>query len=995
MVPVALPTRPPTSTVSPIAPPTKAPASPVSLPTLAPHSPLLPVGPYNPYEATQTYYVNPSYRSDLSSSIATASGAVQSTLRAMMDVSSAYWIDVRAKITGNGTDSMQGILRDAVSQGTRQLVTFIVYDLPNRDCHAKASNGELCCSYNPDGTCNYLAGGDCSQGLAQYTSQYIDPMAAVLAQYQQQVEIVLIIEPDSLPNLATNAGDAKCGNTATSAAYLKGVAYAINKFKSLQLTMYLDAAHGGWLGWEDNMKKFSAILLSMPFPLSALRGFATNVANYQPIGQLCPFQSSNGLRNDYCLNGAHASDPCCADPCTLTTQWNPANNELNYAQLLRTAFLQATGNAFSPHMLIDTGRNGVGNMRQQCANWCNARGAGIGLLPTFSTAVPDLVDAYHWLKTPGESDGCTQSLPDGSACPRFDSFCASVDSIGSRMGEPRAPQAGKWFDYQIKMLASNAVFASSPLPVPTRPPPPIASPIVAKSPSLAPVMATPTRSPTAISPLAPSAPLSTSFFSTAGNQIVDSSGESVRITGVNWFGFETSSFLVHGLWTRSYKSMLDQVKSIGFNTLRIPFSNQMLLSSSTINGLNTNGAAADNAALLGLSPLQALDEIIRYSGSIGLRVFLDRHSAKADGFTSEDVWYIPGDPLYTEQKWVDDWVVLAARYRGNPTVIGADLFNEPKNTAQWVAWSQAASRCGDAIHAVNPDWLIIVEGTQHWTDGSTNWWGGNLRGVASSPVVLARPNKLVYSAHEYPASVWPQTWFADSSFPRNMPAIWGANWGYIYSSNLAPILIGEFGSKLATSLDKTWMTSFVAFMNGDFLLDGGSGLALNSKGLSFTYWCLNPNSGDTGGILNEDWTTVDPVKLSYIQASLTPFASSSTASNPLPSSSSSSSSSLTTTILCVIGAALLLLVGGGIALFVMQTSHIKVSPFAATGCEQDELDNQIGEKEEKVLRVDEVYAIGEEYFTSDKVSSQGKSSGSQRVTVWDQGVHHRGSPEDV
>ena len=62
------------------------------------------------------------------------------------------------------------------------------------------------------------------------------------------MQIVLVIEPDSLPNLATNAGNPSCGNTATTNAYKTGIAYAINKFATLPVTMYLDAAHGGWLG---------------------------------------------------------------------------------------------------------------------------------------------------------------------------------------------------------------------------------------------------------------------------------------------------------------------------------------------------------------------------------------------------------------------------------------------------------------------------------------------------------------------------------------------------------------------------------------------------------------------------------------------------------------------------------------------------------------------------------------------------------------------------
>merc|ERR1719444_753598 len=57
-----------------------------------------------------------------------------------------------------------------------------------------------------------------------------------------------------------------------------------------------------------------------------------------------------------------------------------------------------------------------------------------------------------------ESDGCTQKLPDGTSCPRFDGKCGSVDSIGSKPSEPRAPEAGHWFDYQVKQLAANARF---------------------------------------------------------------------------------------------------------------------------------------------------------------------------------------------------------------------------------------------------------------------------------------------------------------------------------------------------------------------------------------------------------------------------------------------------------------------------------------------------------------------------------------------------------
>ena len=84
----------------------------------------------------------------------------------------------------------------------------------------------------------------------------------------------------------------------------------------------------------------------------------------------------------------------------------------------------------------------------------------MGHVASTATGAPDIVDAYFWLKTPGESDGCTEMLPDGGVCPRFDADCASEDSIGSRPGEPRAPEAGQWFDYQVKQLAQYATLTA-------------------------------------------------------------------------------------------------------------------------------------------------------------------------------------------------------------------------------------------------------------------------------------------------------------------------------------------------------------------------------------------------------------------------------------------------------------------------------------------------------------------------------------------------------
>ena len=91
-------------------------------------------------------------------------------------------------------------------------------------------------------------------------------------------------------------------------------------------------------------------------------------------------------------------------------------------------------------------------------------------------------------------------------------------------------------------------------------------------------------------------------------------------------------------------------------------------------------------------------------------------------------------------------------------------------------------------------------------------------------------------------------------------------WGYIYQQNIAPVWVGEFGTKLSDPKDAPWLQALTAYLGGDFDNDGKSDLAPGEKGISWTYWSWNPNSGDTGGILADDWQTVNQAKLAYLSA---------------------------------------------------------------------------------------------------------------------------------
>lgn len=335
-----------------------------------------------------------------------------------------------------------------------------------------------------------------------------------------------------------------------------------------------------------------------------------------------------------------------------------------------------------------------------------------------------------------------------------------------------------------------------------------------------------------------------------GGRLLDGNGNEVRITGVNWFGMETGSFAPHGLWARSGTDMLDEVVAAGFNAIRLPFSNELFEPGRMPNGIDFE----QNPELRGLSGIEILDWVIDEAGRRGLKVILDRHRPTSDA--QAELWYTDRVP---EERWVSDWVMLAKRYRGNPAVLGADLHNEPHGPATWgdgnpkTDWRLAAERAGNAILAANPDWLIIVEGVESY-GGEWYWWGGNLSGAQQHPVRLDDPSKLVYSAHDYGPGVWQQSWFTDPRFPENLPELWQKRWAYLSIDGIAPVLIGEFGGRSVdpSEPEGIWQRTLVDY--------------LKATGISYTYWSWNPNSGDTGGILLDDWRTIDKAKLALLQS---------------------------------------------------------------------------------------------------------------------------------
>jgi endoglucanase len=370
------------------------------------------------------------------------------------------------------------------------------------------------------------------------------------------------------------------------------------------------------------------------------------------------------------------------------------------------------------------------------------------------------------------------------------------------------------------------------------------------------------------------------YLHTQGSKIVESSGNEVWLTGVNWFGFETSNNAFHGIWARDMKQLLDTVANLGFNIIRVPLNAQLVAAWAAGNSpmpssVNTYQM---NDYLVGKNSLEVLDIAIDYCGQIGLKIMLDMHSIAPDGYMNEQTWYTG---TFTTQNYINAWKFLATHYKGNDVVVACDLKNEPHGNysqgttrAQWNGtsdtnnWRKAAQDIGSAILSINPDVLIMVEGIEcypmegkDWSsnqagDYYSNWWGGMLRGVKDFPVNLGSyQNKLVYSPHEYGPSVFNQSWFQpDFDTNKLLTVVWRPNWFYIYEANTAPLLIGEWGGNLSVGATSQWMGDLVGFMA--------------QYKVSHTFWCLNPNSGDTGGLLLDDWTTVDTTKYNIVKPAI-------------------------------------------------------------------------------------------------------------------------------
>lgn len=342
---------------------------------------------------------------------------------------------------------------------------------------------------------------------------------------------------------------------------------------------------------------------------------------------------------------------------------------------------------------------------------------------------------------------------------------------------------------------------------------------------------------------APAFPLHTS-----GQYIVDSNGVRVHLNAFNWYGAESTDFVVEGLQAQPLNSIVATIKGLGFNAVRLLWSNQMVESNPVVG----NYALTANPSLEGENALTIFDTVVNALTSAGIMVILDNHMSNAGWCCSttdnNELWY---NSQYPQANWVADWQTMATRYQSNPGVIGVDLRNEPRTPATWggsssTDWHAAAELGGNAVLTINPHLLIFVEGVNY---------AGDLSGVANLPVQLNVANQLVYEAHDY------GFWYSSStmtSYSTYLSTI-TPKWGYLVTgNNPQPLWVGEFGTcnSAATCVSSNnsadlgfWFSMITSY--------------LRQNNLDWSYWAINgtTESGNGGGfgtvegygVLNLTW----------------------------------------------------------------------------------------------------------------------------------------------
>ncbi|WP_051362125.1 Calx-beta domain-containing protein [Solimonas soli] len=344
-------------------------------------------------------------------------------------------------------------------------------------------------------------------------------------------------------------------------------------------------------------------------------------------------------------------------------------------------------------------------------------------------------------------------------------------------------------------------------------------------------------------------------------KIYDANGQQVPIRGISHYGFNANILQPQYLWSMGWKEQIAQIKALGFNAVRLPYVPDTLYVTTPVDQLSYVDPGK-NPDLIGKTPLQVMDMWMAEADRQGLYVMLDFHSVSNDRQyptwfvdNSADFGLIYNSSAYTVDNWIRDLKFVAARYANLQHFFAIDIYNEPNGIVRWSVgdanmtqtknyWKDAAEKAAAGVLAANPNLMIFVQGINGNWDGVENSnipmnYGEDFQPQRYQPLNIAA-DKLVLSPHTYGPDVYVKSTFSASNFPANLAADWETLFGQFYPAH--PVIPGEWGGRYGVGgdpRDVAWQNAFVDYMIGKGMRD------------SF-YWCYTPNSGDTGGILDDN-----------------------------------------------------------------------------------------------------------------------------------------------
>ena len=410
-----------------------------------------------------------------------------------------------------------------------------------------------------------------------------------------------------------------------------------------------------------------------------------------------------------------------------------------------------------------------------------------------------------------------------------------------------------------------------------------------------------------------------------GSQILDSQGNPVALKGFNWFGFNNGQTMLDGLWSNNalsgdFATVVRRQKLLGFNAVRLPFSfkdfdlpprtfvhqncklptDEEVAASVTPAGEDVRGPAPKlpnpppassyegntcNAYLPSDSVRDRFMYVVKFYAENGFYVMIDNH-LREDQTALEDA-----------ELWTQLYADLIKDLMEDPVVaehLIVDILNEPDHYG--VSWETVGDLYISAMDAIDAktDGNVIygIEGTEqsglfaNWGDGFATTKIAELGIGDPRPFfneLLTKPykNRVILAPHVYPPSVtFNNNGATGKGLYTRLTTSFGTKTvipGYCNAGDciVFPVAIGEFGSRFEEPVDITMMNDFAKYMN-----DGDEKHAQIDN---WFYWSWNANSGDTGGIVENNWLDIEWIKVNYLQnVGLEPWYNEGRAVPPLP-----------------------------------------------------------------------------------------------------------------